>query len=152
MRSPDDIVGEQQILWRSTACLRSISHSPVLVLNAKCNNPVREGVVSIVKGHHGSTAGRGRCLFSKASGPALENAQPPTQYVPRLGDRGMKLFPRFYLVPRLSTAITPLPHIPSWRALGQIYALGIFLALCFRVCVLLKSPNQNPFNVSGKQF
>jgi len=125
------------------------------VLNAQCNNPGRKEVVIIVTGHHGSIPGRGRrCLFSKASGPALGNAQPPTQYVPRLSDRGTKLNSRFHLVPRftMSTAIAPLSYMPSWRALGQLYALGIFLALCFRVGMLLKSPNQTPFNVSGKQF
>jgi len=96
------------------------------------------------------SVGERRCLFSKVSGPALGNAQPPT--FPWLGSRGMKRTSRFHLVPRLSTAIPPLPHIPSWRALGQFYALGIFLALCFLVGMLLKSPDQNAFNVYGKHF
>jgi len=88
--------------------------SCISVLNARCNNPVREGVVSIAIGHHGSILGRGiRCLFSKVSGPALGNDQPPTQHVPRLDDRGMKLTSRFHLVPSLgmSTAITSLLDI-----------------------------------------
>jgi hypothetical protein len=64
----------------------------ISVLNARCNNPVREGVVSIATEHHVSIPGRGRrCLFSKVSGPALGNDQPPTEHVPRLDDRGMKL-------------------------------------------------------------
>jgi hypothetical protein len=59
----------------------------ISVLNARCNNPVREGVIIIAIGHHGSILGRGRrCLFSKVSGPALVNDQPPTQHVPRLDD------------------------------------------------------------------
>jgi hypothetical protein len=152
IRSHDDIAGGQQVLWRSTAGLRTISHILYFCFELQCNYPVEGRVDSIVIGHYDSIPGRGRGL--EASGPALGNDQPRTQYVPRLGGRGMKLTSRFNLVPRvrISTAIPSLPHTSSWCSQGQLYALGIFLAFSFRVVMLLKSPALNLFNVTGKQF
>jgi len=120
IRSPGDNVGGQQVLRSSTAGLRSISHPPgllswthsVIIRSGRRLSVLWQGIMTRFP------VGERRCLFSKASAPALGNAQPPTQYFPRLGSRGMKLTSRFHLVPRLSTAIPPLPNIPSWRALG----------------------------------
>jgi len=61
IRSPDDTVGGQQVLREfHSRPTQYFTSSCTSVLNAQSNNPVREGVVCIVIGHHDSILGRGK--------------------------------------------------------------------------------------------
>jgi hypothetical protein len=63
-------------------------------------------------------------LFFEVCGTAVELTQPDIWYWEPF-PRGVKLATHLLLVPelRMSGAVTPLPHMASWRAQGQIYPL-----------------------------